>query len=79
MKRDTWHDRAISRQISRRFVAIELDAQRNAQTLTQLSVPAFPTTLVASPVGKVVSHRVGYQSPDEMLALLGDAENYRER
>ncbi len=73
MKKDTWCDGAIMDQLRQSYVAIRLHRDRDSALLDRIVVPAFPTTLVASPEGKVISHRVGYQPPGEIRRLFAEA------
>ncbi len=75
MRRDTWRNDSIRRRIAGRFVAIELTPERNARTLSKIHVPAYPMTLLGIPAGKVIAHRIGYQPPNAMLALLAEANS----
>lgn len=79
MKRDTWSDDGVSQLVAGRYLAIELKPGRNAEALSQMEVPAYPTTLVATHDGKIVAHRVGYQSAMEMRSLLAEAEASQRR
>ena len=79
MKRDTWRNDSIRRQIAGGFVAIELNPQRNAETLARIDVPAYPTTLLGIPDGKVIAHRVGYQQPNQLRGLLAEADSHLPR
>lgn len=70
MKRDTWCDAAIETEVTDDFIAIELSPEQNAEVLSRIKVQAYPMTLVGSPEGKILDHRVGYQPPHEMRQLL---------
>lgn len=74
MKRDTWRESSVARRLSSDFVAIRLHRDRDSALLSRIHVPMFPTTLIASPRGKVMAHRVGYQPPSHMHQLLSEAE-----
>ena len=76
MKRNSWCNDQIQRSVSSQFVAIELKPGRNDATLSKIDVPAFPTTLVGIPDGKIISHAVGYQPPTELQSLLNRARTY---
>lgn len=66
MKKDTWCDQSILEKLGGEFVPIRLHRDRDANLLSRIKVPAYPTTLLASPEGKVLAHRVGYQPPSAM-------------
>lgn len=74
MKRNTWCSKDIQSRVANDFVAIELKPGRNAKTLSRIKIPAYPTTLLGVPSGKVIAHRVGYQPPAELKALLAEAK-----
>jgi protein disulfide-isomerase len=79
MKRDSWRNHSIEHQIASEFIAIELTPERNQSTLDRIKVPAFPTTLIGTPSGKIVGQRVGYQPPAKLMALLSQADPHRIR
>ena len=70
MKRDTWCDESIREQLADGFVAIRLTPRNNARVLDRIRIPAYPTTLIGVPQGKIIDHRVGYQPPGSMRKLL---------
>ncbi|MCA9139799.1 MAG: thioredoxin family protein [Planctomycetales bacterium] len=70
MKRDTWRDGGVLQRVKNGFVAIRLSPDRNSETLGRIHVPAYPTTLIGHPDGKIIAHKVGYQPPTEMHRLL---------
>jgi len=74
MKQRTLDDSAVRRRLAKGFVPIRLRPDRNAAVLSRITVKAFPTTLLAMPAGKVIGHRVGYQPPAQLHALLSEAE-----
>ncbi|WP_372896442.1 thioredoxin family protein [Stieleria sp.] len=74
MKRDTWTDGTIRSRLKNGFVAIRLSPDRNAEVLRRIDVPAYPTTLIGHPDGKVLAHKVGYQPPGALHQLLGAAD-----
>lgn len=70
MKTGTWRDGTVLHRMKGQFVAIRLSPDRNASVLRRIRIPAYPMTLIGSPRGKVVDHRVGYQPPSALLRLL---------
>lgn len=70
MKRNTWCDGAVLKNVKEKFVAIRLTPERNSETLKRIDVPAFPTTLIGHPDGRIVGHRVGFQPPAAMKTFL---------
>ena len=79
MKRDSWRDDTVRNRIAGKFIAVELTPDRNKSTLDRITVPAYPTTLVGNPSGKIIGHRVGYQPPSELAALLAEVDIHRIR
>ena len=79
MKRNTWCNDQVQRNMAGKFVAIELTPERNEATLKRIKIPAFPTTLLGIPSGKVIAHRVGYQPPTELRGLLAEVDQRRIR
>ncbi|WP_146522046.1 thioredoxin family protein [Stieleria varia] len=75
MKRDTWCDQSVTQQLRDGYVAIRLTPEHNAETLSRIKVPAYPTTLIGLPEGKVVAHRIGYQPANTVRSLLGEIAN----
>lgn len=74
MKQRTLDSSAVRRRLAKEVVPIRLRTDRNATVLSRIRVKTYPTTLLALPVGKVISHRIGYQPPAELHALLSEAE-----
>ncbi len=74
MKKDTWCNESVMQRLRDDFVGIRLHRERDSALLKRIVVPAFPMTLIATPQGKVVSHRVGYQPPSEIQGLLTDGQ-----
>ncbi|EMI52856.1 thioredoxin family protein [Rhodopirellula sallentina] len=78
MKRDTLCDESIRKRLLSRFVPIRLRPGPNNRVLSRIDVPAYPTTLIAHPKGKVIAHRVGYQPVKnfhEMLSEVAPSED----
>ncbi len=77
MKRDTLCDESVRKRLIARFVPIRLRPGTNNQVLSRVQVTAYPTTLLAHPRGKVITHRVGYQPVakfHEMLSEIAPAD-----
>jgi Thioredoxin-like len=69
MKKDAWCNDEVLSQLRKNFVAIRLQRDRDSAVLSRIKVPSYPMTLVASPEGKVLDHRVGYQPADQVRQL----------
>ena len=74
MKRDTWCNKGILNRMKGKFVAIRLNKQNNSKTLKRIEVDTYPTTLLGTPNGKVVGHRIGYQPPAKVEEFLAEAK-----
>lgn len=79
MKKDTWCDGEILGQLRHDFVAIQLKRDRDSELLSRITVPSYPMTLVASPEGKVIDQRLGYQPPDQVRKLFSEIMLRRRR
>ncbi|QDT08516.1 hypothetical protein K239x_04550 [Planctomycetes bacterium K23_9] len=77
MKQNTWCNQSVQQRLAGKFVAIRLNKLRNRQTLSRISVDTFPTTLLGTPNGKVIGHRVGYQPPEALQSFLAEANRNR--
>ncbi|MBB3209038.1 MULTISPECIES: thioredoxin family protein [Pirellulaceae] len=78
MKRDTLCDESVRKRLVSRFVPIRLRPGTNNQVLSRIRISAYPTTLVAHPKGKVMTHRIGYQPVakfHEMLSEVAPADD----
>ncbi len=73
MKQTTWNSYAVQRRMAGKFVAIRLNPLRNRETLSRINIPAYPTTLLGTPNGKVIGHRIGYQPPAQLQMFLNEA------
>lgn len=73
MKQNTWCNQSIKQRLANKFVAIRLNPKRNGSTLDRIKIETYPTTLLGSPNGKVIAHRVGYQPPEALQAFLVEA------
>ncbi|MCM2374047.1 thioredoxin family protein [Aporhodopirellula aestuarii] len=72
MKRDTLSDASVRQRLLSRFVPIRLRPDANNKVLSRISIPAYPTTLVAHPRGKVMVHRIGYQPVEKFHEMLSE-------
>lgn len=78
MKRDTLRDGSVLKRIKDGFIAIRLSPDRNGKTLGRIDVPAYPTTLIGHPDGKIIAHKIGYQPPIEMHRLLESGDHPKQ-
>lgn len=72
MKKTTLCNDSVRKKLIDRFVPIQLKPDANGGVLSRVKIPAYPTTLVARPHGKVIAHRIGYQPPKEFCDLLNN-------
>jgi protein disulfide-isomerase len=75
MKQNTWCDQQVLRRLAGKFVPIRLNPIRNRKTLDRIDVDTYPTTLLGSPRGKVIGHRIGYQPPAAVQSFLAEAQS----
>ncbi len=73
MKQITWRNGGVQKRLQDDFVAIRLSPDRNAETLSRIRIPGYPTTLIGHPDGKILAHKVGYQAPAEISRLMETA------
>ncbi|MGB7345217.1 MAG: thioredoxin family protein [Pirellulaceae bacterium] len=72
MNQNTWCDQSVQQRLAGKFVAIRLNPRNNQKTLSRIKVDTFPTTLLGTPNGKVIGHRIGYQPPAALQTFLSD-------
>lgn len=72
MKQNTWRDSSVLQRVANQFVAIRLSPTKNSATLSRIHVSMYPMTMVGIPEGKIVSHRLGYQTPAGLHGLLSE-------
>jgi protein disulfide-isomerase len=75
MKQNTWCDKQVLRRLAGKFIPIRLNPLHNRKTLDRIDVDTYPTTLLGSPKGKVIGHRIGYQPPAAVQSFLSEAQS----
>lgn len=70
MKRETFADQSIMRDISRGFIAVNVDADTNRQLVQQMRVETLPTTLVIDSNMRIVERLEGFQTPQQLSQAL---------
>jgi thiol:disulfide interchange protein len=70
MKRDVWPDPEIGTLVSRSYVPLSIDIDRDKQTPRQYRVSGIPTVMVLDGTGRVVRRTDGYLSRSGMLRFL---------
>lgn len=77
MDRETFPDTAVSRELSSHFVAIRREMQQDAEGRAirlKFHVKAYPSYLILSADGKLVSYITGYSPAPEFLQKLRDSQ-----
>jgi len=70
MKRETFADPQLSNIINQRFVAVEVDADRQRDFIKQMGIQSLPTTLVVAPDLRILDRLQGFQSADQLMKVL---------
>ncbi len=70
MKRETFADARVVRDISQNFVAVGLDADTNGSIVKQLRITALPTVLVVSPDLRILAREEGFRTAVQMGQLM---------
>ncbi len=66
----TFRDPAVVQVLSQRFIALHVDAEKEAGLAQQLNVQSYPTLIFADPDGNVLARQEGYVKPAEFGKLL---------
>lgn len=72
MKQTTLVDPVLVEEVNETFVPAYLDAGQNADVVRSLGIQAFPTTLLATPDGKVREMVRGYVGVDALRKRMRD-------
>lgn len=78
MKQEVWNDTGLNRNISRSFIAVDLNADipRDRRLLERMQVQTLPTLLVITPDLKITERLEGYRSAEQLNSQL---RNYTPR
>ncbi|MEM1063027.1 MAG: thioredoxin family protein [Planctomycetota bacterium] len=79
MLRETYRDESVARHVADCFVPLIIDADEHAELIKDLGVTAFPTTLIFSPEGDLVSHVRGFKNAEALRAELGQSCPHEEQ
>lgn len=71
MKRETFSDAGIAKQINGCFIPVSIDADRDAELVEAIGVEGLPTTVIISPDLKIIRRITGYQTAAEFSVHLG--------
>lgn len=70
MEKNTYTDARVVETVSRYFVPVKIDSDRNRSLLKELGVKGLPEILVVSPELRPLKRISGFQTPEAMLASL---------
>lgn len=70
MKRDTFSDQGIVRDISSAFVPVALDADHNRRLIQQMGVRTLPAIVIITPDLRIVDRIEGYKTARQLNASL---------
>ena len=70
MKRDTFTDPRIIRDITAGFIPVSINAEEHAELIERLGISTLPTMLVISPQRRIIGRTSGYQSVSQLSTLL---------
>ena len=70
MKEDTWSDPHVSEVVSRKYVSLQLDGDRDKRIVGKLELKGFPATLLYNSEGYFVAKKDGFMLPTQTLAWL---------
>jgi thiol-disulfide isomerase/thioredoxin len=70
MKRETFADSRVVRDIRRNFVAVDLDADTNESIVKQLRITSLPTVLIVSPDLRILAREEGFRTAVQVGKLM---------
>lgn len=70
MEKNTFTDPDVAEQISRNFVAVKVDADKNKDLVKELGIKGLPAIIVVSPDLKVIERISGFQTPEALIPRL---------
>ncbi len=70
MKRDTFADSRVIRDIKQHFVAVDLNADTNQGIVEQLQITSLPTILVVSPDLRILAREEGFRTAVQIGQLM---------
>jgi uncharacterized protein YyaL (SSP411 family) len=69
----TFRDPAVIKLVSEQFVAIRIDAEKDADLARALQIESYPTLVLAAPDGKILFTRPGFVEPAPFMQQLQTA------
>ena len=70
MKNDTWADPRIREVVTRDYVPLQLDGDRDKRIVKKLDLKGFPATLLYNSEGYFVAKKDGFMLPAQTLSWL---------
>lgn len=70
MERDTWSDPKVAWRIQEGFVALKVDAKKQADLVKRLEIDGLPATLLFDSEGRLIQRLSGYSRPAAVNELL---------
>ena len=71
MKAETFNDRRFVIEMNRvGFVPVQVDADRNQETVARLGIRSLPTTMIVGPDLKIVERVQGFRTAEQMTQIL---------
>jgi thioredoxin-related protein len=61
LENETFADPVVAKVMNEKFVALKIDANKDAQLVQMLSIRAYPTVILAAPDGKILGTLEGYK------------------
>ncbi|MEJ7594309.1 MAG: thioredoxin fold domain-containing protein [Planctomycetaceae bacterium] len=70
MEKNTFTNAEVTERISRNFVALKVDADKNKDLVKDLGIKGLPAILIVSPDLKVIERISGFQTPEALIPKL---------
>ena len=70
MEKNTFTNAEVADRISRNFVALKVDADKNKDLVKDLGIKGLPAILIVSPDLKVIERISGFQTPEALIPKL---------
>ncbi len=73
MEQETWTNRDIIARVEASFTPLKLNAGRDGRLVAALGIRSFPTTVVFTPEGEIITGAPGFMPPNRLSGLLRSA------
>lgn len=70
MEKTTFTDPAVASHINEHFISVRVDADKNKELVTDLSIKGLPAILVVSPDLQIIERISGFQTPQALMEKL---------